>query len=56
MDPKALRAEARKLILLARTIEMAQDPHKAMQKKVNQKVAGMKRSVKYGLAKSLTSK
>lgn len=56
MDPKALRAEARKLVLLARTIEMAQDPQKAMKKKVNQKLAGAKRSMKYGLAKSMTGK
>jgi hypothetical protein len=54
MSPKELRAMARNLTAMAQTIEMVQDPQKAMKKKVNQQVAGMKRKMKYGLASSIT--
>lgn len=53
MDPKELRAQAKQLLELARTIEAMQDPQKHMHKVVNRKVAGMKRRAKYQLAKTL---
>lgn len=55
MDPKKLRAQAKKLLELARTIEMAQDPQAYFQKSMNQKIGGKKRQMQYGLARSLKS-
>jgi hypothetical protein len=53
MDPKVLRAEARRLNALARTIEMAQDPQKYMQKQVRSKVNGMKRKARNQVIKKI---
>lgn len=53
LDPKALRAEARRLNQLARTIEMAQDPEKFMMKQVKSKVNGTKRKMRNKLLKNI---
>lgn len=54
MNPKELRAQAKQLLELARTIEMTQDPAKYMKSSMNKKVAGIKRKMKYDLAKSFS--
>ena len=54
MDPKALRAQAKHLLELARTIEMAQNPQKFMEKKMKSQVSGMKRKVKNAVVKQMT--
>lgn len=45
-SPKELRAIARQLNAMAQNMEMAQDPNKFMQKKMNSQVNGMKRKAK----------
>lgn len=54
MDPKALRAQAKQLLALARTIEMSQDPQKFLEKQVKSKVSGMKRKAKNQVVKKIT--
>lgn len=41
-NPKELRAMARQLNAMARTLEMSQDPQKYFEKQVKSKVSGMK--------------
>ena len=53
VDPKALRAQAKQLLELARTIEMAQDPQKFMNKKIKSKVSGMKRKARNSMLKNI---
>jgi hypothetical protein len=53
MSPKELRAMARQLNAMAQTLEMAQDPQKFMQKKMNSKVNGMKRKAKNQIFKGI---
>lgn len=53
MDPKALRAQAKQLLELARTIEMSQDPSKFMEKKMKSQVTGMKRKIKNKMLKNI---
>ena len=53
LDPKALRAQAKHLLELARAIEAMENPEKHVQKIVNRKVAGVKRRAKYQLGKAL---
>lgn len=57
LDPKALRAQARQLLELARQIEATQqlskNPAGYVQKVAKQKVAGMKRKVRYRMGKTL---
>lgn len=54
MDPKALRAQAKQLLELARTIEMTQDPQSFMEKKMKTKVSGIKRKVRNEMVKKMT--
>ena len=56
LDPKELRAQAKQLLELARTIEMTQNPEAYLKASINKKVAGIKRKVKYDLAKSLSGR
>lgn len=53
LDPKELRAQAKNLLELARTIEAMQDPETHVKKTINRKMAGMKRHMKYELARTL---
>ncbi|MDK2600470.1 hypothetical protein QO179_23520 [Bacillus stercoris] len=53
VDPKVLRAQAKQLLELARTIEMAQDPQKFMNKKIKSKVSGMKRKARNSILKNI---
>lgn len=46
MNPKELRAMARKLNAMAQALELAQNPEKFMQKKVRSKMNGVKRKMK----------
>lgn len=42
LDPKALRAQAKELLELAKTIEMSQDPQKYLERQMKSKINGMK--------------
>jgi hypothetical protein len=53
MSPKELRAMARQLNAMASTLEMAQNPQKFIQKKMNSQVNGMKRKVRNGMLKNM---
>jgi hypothetical protein len=53
LNPKELRAQAKQLLELARTIEMSQNPQAYLEKQVKRKVSGMKTKMKNEAVKSL---